>query len=253
MMKEWTLQTCRIGWALRTLRLCETFRRIDVAKPSFGSMFNCKAARRAAFSLLEVLLATTVLIVIVMMVALIFQQSNNAWNAGTRRADSETTLRGIVGFIERDLTHAVDAAAFGWANDFSDPSGMTFLTLDGTNRVPLKVKYDFDGLQLSRTSTQLQAPTTPPPIPPYPYSPTVHWPVVGSAVLVPLNDASVNPLSSFVLSYSNAPPGSASTNLPLYVTVEVHMRPNKQSGLISGWSEGRNRPGHPEDRIQATQ
>jgi Tfp pilus assembly protein PilW len=199
-----------------------------------------RPSRRAGFSLLEVLLATTVLIVIVMMVGLIFQQSNNAWKAGTRRADSETVLRGIMGFIERDLTHALDDAAFGGGiGSFTAPDYMTFLTLDGTNRVPLKVDYNFLGGNLTRKCWQMHV------------SGGAWSPIVGSEVTAVINGDA--PLNSFVLSYTNAPAGSASTNLPLLVTVEAHMVSRGNSGLVSGWCEGRNRPGHPEDRIEAVQ
>jgi hypothetical protein len=200
-----------------------------------------KKARRAAFSLLEVLLATTVLIVIVMMVALIFRQANNAWNAGTRKADTETVLRGIVGFIDRDLTHAIDSASFPGItpNNFTSPDYMRFLTLDGTNRVPLIVEYTFTTSNtLERSSCQITASSG-------------TWSPLTWSLPCPINGE--NPLSACVFSVTNAPVGSVSTNLPLCVTVEVHMRSNKQSGLVSGWCEGRNRPGHPEDRIEVMQ
>lgn len=200
-----------------------------------------KKARRAAFSLLEVLLATTVLIVIVMMVALIFRQANNAWNAGTRKADTETVLRGIVGFIDRDLTHAIDSAAFPGIppNSFASDQ-MTFLTLDGTNRVPLIVEYTFTTSNtLERSTCQIVAGVG------------TNWSPQSWSPPCPINGE--NPLSDCVFSVTNAPAGSASTNLPLCVTVEVHMRSDKKSGLVSGWCEGRNRPGHPEDRIEVMQ
>lgn len=99
---------------------------------------------RSAFSLIEVLVAMTILAIIVVMVAMVFQQSSLAWQSGTRRAEGSMTLRALVGFMQREMSQAVDARAFDEANLF-DAGQARFVILsdriDATARAPRLVMY----------------------------------------------------------------------------------------------------------------
>jgi hypothetical protein len=195
-------------------------------------------APRRGFTLLELLLAITALMLMVLTLALVFQQTHGTWGAGIRQAGTATTLRSVLGILERDLTHAVDATAFGlddtFFNEFSVP--MTFVTLDGTNRVPQVVKYAYNDGNLTRQTQLLTA---------------------GASAWSPgaLNAAAIinggQKLSSFQTWSRYATGHLVSSNLPLYVIMEVRAPKGSSFGVVSGWSEGRNRPGHPEDKIVA--
>jgi len=119
---------------------------------------NAQLKGRAGFSLLEMLVAVTVLVVIVLIASMVFQQTQTAWTAGSRRAAAETALRGIMGILERDLTHAVDATQFGatiGGQQSFGANGFTFVTLDGTNRMAQLVDYTFGGGNLTRYTQQI--------------------------------------------------------------------------------------------------
>jgi hypothetical protein len=213
-----------------------------------------RPSRRAAFSLLEVLMAVTVLSLIVVVIALIFQQANVAWGAGTYRAGVETTLRSVLGLVERDLVHAVDATQFPpQQNRFSDLNNagtFSFVTLDGaTNRAPMLVTYDIfatpDGVSLFRSYQMLSADAS------------GQW-TAGPAEPVTGDPdhpagACVNgsqPLLYFKLTPVWLPADTSHTGLPLRVEIETQARREGSFAVVSGWSEGRNRPGHVnEDRI----
>ena len=62
--------------------------------------------RRSGFSLVEVLAAMAVLSVIVLIVARLFADSSNAWDAGTRRMDSNLIARSALEFLARELSQA---------------------------------------------------------------------------------------------------------------------------------------------------
>ena len=193
---------------------------------------------RAGFSLLEILLAVTVLIVIVMIISLVFQQAHNAWGAGTRKAGAETTLRSIMGVIEHDLTLAVDDAAFGGSlNSFPTPGASTasieFVMLDGTNRLPQVVLYNFSGGDLTRST-----------IPLIPGSSPTNWVQGTQSAGVTLNGGQPLNICTF-----SVPSGTTSVGLPLRLEIETHVLKQGSFSIVSGWSEGRNRPGHPEDKI----
>lgn len=187
-----------------------------------------RRSARAGFSLLEVLMATTVLIVIVVMVALVYQQARVAWTAGTLRAESDTILRSAVGTIERDLGHAIDASFFQQKNDYYNPSGtcLEFVTLDGTNRVPLWVRYDYTGVNLTRQWCPLGI--TPG---------TTNW-----AKQIPLQTSElVSPNFSLTMCTFTAvrpPAGVACTNLPLRVDIEAHLEKQGTYSFLSGYSAG---------------
>jgi len=196
----------------------------------------------SGFSLVELLMAITVLILIVLVMALVFQQANTAWGSGTRKAGAETTLRSIMGIMERDLTSAVDATQFGpnFGNDFveisSSANTIEFVNLDGTNRMPQLVQYTlqsngtaWDLLRATQAMTGGSSPT--------------NW--VASGTWNPsacLNGS--QPLSQFKFHLSNLTNG-----LPWHVEIEARVLKQGAFAVVSGWSAGRNRPGHPEDTI----
>ena len=199
---------------------------------------------RAAFSLLEVLLATTVLIMIIMVISLVFRQTHTAWVAGTRQADADTELRSILGFIERDLTHAVDGTArFGpdFGISFTDPSGagtghyhgLSFVTIDGTNRVPMWVTYKYDTVNTAvYRATQMitvQAGAWSPLDPP-----TIITDASNPAATPPLNSSKLSECDFFPV-YAN---GAATTSLPLRVNVKVVAVPGNSFAFVSGRSQG---------------
>ncbi|MGI6495761.1 MAG: PulJ/GspJ family protein [Kiritimatiellia bacterium] len=79
--------------------------------------FPRPAASRKGFSLIEILVATTILIAIVLMVSLVFQQSIGSWASGSRRADTQMTVRAIIGSIQRDLVNAIPDPGNVWNNN----------------------------------------------------------------------------------------------------------------------------------------
>jgi hypothetical protein len=202
-----------------------------------------QAARdgRGGFSLLEILLAVTVLILIVMMMSLVFQQTQNAWSSGVRTTNVDTTLRTVLGFVERDLTHAIDATPYGQFNTTNNialgVSGVfELMTLDGdatttTNRLPQLVGYDLhtsvtgSGLDLVRSV----------------YPMTVvggGWTVGAATNTATLNGAT--PLTKFGITFIGAPAGSAGA-LPLRADVEAHVQTSAKDqifAVVSGRSAG---------------
>jgi hypothetical protein len=202
-----------------------------------------RASRRAAFSLLEVLLATTVLIIIVLIVSLIFQQSHNAWSAGTRQADADTTLRTVLGTMARDLTHAVDASAFPGALDagikpfhntntytiasgngiWSD--GIVFINMDGTNRFPQVVSYYLDATHnLWRYTRQLR-------------TAGAVWDSNTGMETDSLLSGDF-PLSGFEFSVPTPPSGANSTGLPHRVDLAAKVTRSGSLAILSGLSAG---------------
>jgi hypothetical protein len=179
-----------------------------------------------------------VLIIIVLIVSLIFQQSHNAWSAGTRQADADTTLRTVLGTMARDLTHAIDAAPFGnilglvdqpkWqamtaANDF-----LVFLNLDGTNRAVQVMDYALSsnakgGLDLTRVTYQLRTSGT-------------NWEAFGASATNFVNGDF--PLSAFRLSVATPPSGPNSTGLPHRVDLAAKVTRSGSLAILSGLSAG---------------
>ncbi len=198
-------------------------------------------ARSAGFSLIELLMSITALILIVLVIALVFQQTHSAWGTGIRRAGVETTLRSVMGTIERDLTHAVDDATFvgliGPFNVFPAPgsSALTikFIALDGTNRLPHWVWYTFASSNLTRQTFAASS-----------LSSATNWTFAALSSTAIINGD--QPLTSCTFS---VPAGTPPDGLPLRVEIEAHAKKGDSFALVSGWSEGRNRPGRPEDRI----
>ena len=200
-----------------------------------------KPTQCAGFSLLEVLMAVTVLIIIVLVISLVFQQAHIAWGVGTRKAGAETTLRSIMGIIERDLTHAVDAEQFGQANFFPHPGliaqEIEFVTLDGTNRMPQLVNYKFDGSDLTRTTYSVVSVTS-----------LTNWIFNNTAASSAILNGS-QPLTLCTFSVPAVPVGTTIAGLPLRVEIEAHIQKQGSFAIVSGTSAGRNRAGHPEDAI----
>lgn len=214
----------------------------NVDRPSSARSPLQPVNRNAGFSLLEVLLAITVLIIIVLIISLVFQQAHSAWNSGTRKAGAETTLRSVMGILERDLSLAVDAEDFGTV-DTSVPNvpapnhitsaSATFITLQGTNRLPLLVYYSYDGINLTRYTFAMHATTS-----------ANNWKADTQLSSAILNGAQA--LRSFAF---YPIPNNTAPALPQRVEIEAHVRKQGTFGIVSGWSEGQNRPGHPEDKI----
>jgi len=202
-----------------------------------------KPLRSSGFSLLELLLAITVLIIIVLVIALVFQQANTAWGSGTRKAGAETTLRGIMGIIEHDLTDAVDGAQFSsaLANQWSS-SSLTFVTVDGTNRVPQQVTYTVQssasgsGFDIIRGCQQLDV------------NPSSHqWEPCST---IPLVQSTLNGTQALSSCTFTPVPASATTGLPLRVEIEAHVKKQGSFAVVSGYSLGQNRS--PSDYIVAS-
>ena len=72
-------------------------------------------------------MASTILIVIVLMVTMVFQQSIGSWASGSRRADTQMTVRTIVGTIQRDLVNAIPDTGNEWGD-----KRISFLAITGT-------------------------------------------------------------------------------------------------------------------------
>ncbi len=204
--------------------------------PLVGSSVQARRTLRGGFTLLELLMAITALMIMVLVLALVFQQTQGSWGAGIRQSGAETTLRSTLGSLERDLTHAIDATAFGLEsssyNDF-DGASLVFVTLDGTNRVPQIVGYEYIDGTLSRWTQQLTAGAT-------------GW------APGPSTPAMEQRLTSFQAIPKYAATSIASSNLPLFVVIDARAPKGGAFSVVSGWSEGRNRPGHPEDKIMVS-
>jgi len=195
------------------------------------------SSTRAAFSLLEVLLATTVLIMIIMVISLVFRQTHTAWVSGTRQADADTELRSVLGFIERDLTHAVDGTAhFGpdFSIQFADSfktghyHTLSFVTIDGTNRVPMWVTYKYD-----TGNTAVYRATQAITVQSGDWSP-LDPPAIDLATAPPLNSSKLSECDFFPVYAA----GATTTSLPLRVNVKVVAMPENYFALVSGRSFG---------------
>lgn len=215
---------------------------------------GCKRAMTASgkssgFSLLEILMAVTVLTIIVLMTSLVFQQTQNAWSSGVRTASLDTTLRTTMGFLERDLTHAIDATPYatplnGICNATSNialgaPGGFELMTLDGdatttTNRMPQLVDYDLSvsasgsGFDLTRKVYPVYVAAGSPP----------SWSAGPPSMTAVVNGDT--PLSSFAITFIPAPAGSMGA-LPLRADIEAHVitaLTNQTFAVVSGKSAG---------------
>ena len=118
-----------------------------------------EAERRAAFSLIEVLVATALLVMVVGMIGFVFRQSSMSWDSGIQRAEGISQVRAVMGSIERDLRMAVDAREFGIQNNFSG-SSLEFIALSdpeagSDDRVPTKITYS-NGSTVKRTAQRLK-------------------------------------------------------------------------------------------------
>jgi prepilin-type N-terminal cleavage/methylation domain-containing protein len=182
--------------------------------------------RSDGFSLIEVLVATTVLLIIVMIVAMVFEQSSGAWAAGTRRADSHMTLRGLLGTMQREMANAVDARDFGFANNFT-ASEADFVALSGEppNRVPQLISYSYNNGngKVTRSCQNLK------------YSGGT-WQEAGSDVGAVMNPD--RPLLDFEFKVTD---GADQQGLPLRVDIEAHLQTKGDESLICGRSAGRDR------------
>ena len=76
----------------------------------------------AGFSLIEVMVATAVLLVVVLMLGSVFRQASSAWDSGYARAEGGMVVRGVLGSIHRELSHAVDGRHFpgAWSDSYMD-------------------------------------------------------------------------------------------------------------------------------------
>lgn len=66
-----------------------------------------RAGDEKGFTLIELLVALAILGVIVVICGRIFEQSNVAWNTGTRKAEVNMVGRGLADFIAQDISRAV--------------------------------------------------------------------------------------------------------------------------------------------------
>jgi hypothetical protein len=187
-------------------------------------------------------MAITALMMMVLVLALVFQQSQGSWGAGIRQSGTETALRSVLGTFERDLSHAVDATAFGQSSSFASWP-ITFYTLDGvgTNRMPQKVEYSWSSPNVTRKTYTVSIVTS-----------TNDWTFSSTPQSTAILNGS-QPLSQCPTFTEAVPPTSAfSQDLPLFVKIEARATKGGAFSVVSGWSEGRNRPGHPEDKIVIT-
>ncbi len=87
---------------------------------------------KQGFSLVEVLVATTILLVIMVLVSMVFQQQSGAFQAGRDRISGQSSLRNVMGIIERDLTLAVDSSEYpGLPDNVFQKEEMGFVTTAG--------------------------------------------------------------------------------------------------------------------------
>lgn len=188
------------------------------------------SAGSPGFSLIEVLVATTVLMIIVMMIALVFQQSSGAWSGGTRRTKSQTTLRGVLGIISRELTEAVPGRSFpGMETKASFAvDGVTVVTLTGkpgtTTRVPKLVRFSYDGGSVKRSECRLAWDGK-------------LWKEDGWSAPVALN--ADTPLADFRFKFLA---GDEQTGgLPTRIDIEASVQAQGTESLVSGRSSGRDK------------
>lgn len=199
---------------------------------------------RAAFSLIEVLVATTVLMIIVLMVAMVFQQGTWSWTAGTRRADTQMTLRTVLGAIQRDLVDAVDARAYGLENSFPEVSG-SFIgfvamngrpTANGLTRAPQRIEYSFADGTVTRFATPVLFVNG-------------KWEAGDAGAADPptvLNGSRRLKACTFTSVYA---PGSDKLDLPVRVEIEGRVKSEGKDALVQARSLGRDRTRGTKDDI----
>ena len=96
------------------------------------------------FSMIEVLVASTIMITLMLMLGMLFQQTSQAWRTGRQRADVLIKARSFFGFLQRDVSAAIDMYTLPQAmqdalgKDFTDlkqnfsSSELQFFTLTGS-------------------------------------------------------------------------------------------------------------------------
>ena len=109
-----------------------------------GQRFERKH-RASGFSLIEILVAIVILTVIVLVISTVFHQSNLAWDGGTRKAEGNMTARAVLGFMAREMAHAVTSADPLNNNITDGGSSIRFVTVAGelgsTQRVARRITY----------------------------------------------------------------------------------------------------------------
>ncbi len=111
------------------------------------------------FTLVELLVALAILGIIVVVCGRIFEQSNVAWNTGSRKAEINMVGRGVADFIAQDLSRAVartpaDLVAAGTTLKFKviDEAGVP----EGSATKPIQeVTYNLSVATLTRNGIRL--------------------------------------------------------------------------------------------------
>jgi prepilin-type N-terminal cleavage/methylation domain-containing protein len=162
---------------------------------------------RPGFTLIELLVSMAILMIIVLIVAQLFQQSQQAWESGSRQAEINITGRALADFMAQEISLAADDG-----EEYLKPlvignpgpnSGATieFSVVDpaGSNRCAQFVSYSFAGGLISRVSQGYGG--------------------YGSSLLPSANGDLCRGVRSCVFSA----PAAGARGLPAYVDVEVHV------------------------------
>jgi prepilin-type N-terminal cleavage/methylation domain-containing protein len=158
---------------------------------------------RSGFTLIELLVSMAILMIIVLIVAQLFQQSQQAWESGSRQAEINITGRALADFMAQEISLAADDG------EYLEPlaiknSGATieFSLVDpaGSNRCAQFVYYSYAGGRIVRTSERY-----------------------GDYSVGPIPTGPGVELCQGVRSCVFSAPAAGAGLLPAYVDVEVHV------------------------------
>lgn len=219
-------------------------------------------ARRAGFSLVELLVATTILLVIVVLASMVFQQANGAFLSGSRRVKMHSAMRTISGAVMHDLAFLVDSKDFPGApeNEFSSKS-IRFIASGGESAVvepdensgedvvvfrPYRcITYTRSGESGGYVLKRLEEPLV------LENKQWVTKPAAGAASGgIPLNDPVSDPLryAEFSMVW---PDGQEDGTVPLRVDIHLEKKTSGSSTYASAHSAGPDRKWNSDDDLWA--
>lgn len=177
---------------------------------------------RRGFTLLEILVAMAILAIIILIVSGIFHQSRIAFDAGVRKTDLNMEGRAALDLMASELSRAVAEGNSYYTNDIrpggSDISFWTMGMATNGERVASYVTYKMSGTELVRKFERAS------PLLPYPER------IAGGDVPLAENVAR--------LFFTTSDGASHTTNLPVYIDVELELSKGTRYSTIRAWSDG---------------
>ena len=183
---------------------------------------------RPGFTLLEVLVAMAILMIIVLIVSGMFQQSRIAWENGLRKTECTTEGRAALALMADELSRAVKDGPGGvfrtpfptWVGNGSHIEFFTLGTSSNGARSVKHIIYNQSGSELQRTCTTLN------PALPYPTQ-------AGAPQIVALAENLMPNGLTFT-----TPGGTYTTNLPLWVNIQLALGRNSDYSVVRVSSQG---------------